>query len=170
MMYFVANQFWGIDWDHNPPLTDAVIKDAEDLLGVILPLEYLDLLRIQNGGYTKGFVFPTEHQTTWAEDHVALDEVFGIGQKEIPSGIHNILNTLYMTKEWGLPPNQVLLAGDGHWWITLDYRKNRTPTVAWLDVEVGQDYQLAKSFHDFLDGLLPSDTVDQETCTLKRRQ
>jgi hypothetical protein len=62
----------------------------------------------------------------------------------------------YMTEEWGLPPRQVLLSGDGHWWITLDYRRSDVPTVAWIDVECGQDLQIAPSFAAFLAGLRPA--------------
>jgi len=68
-----------------------------------------------------------------------------------------------LVAEWGLPQNTVPLTGDGHWWIVLDYRKNGEPGVTWLDVEVGQDIELASSFGQFLSGLLPVSAVDYET-------
>jgi hypothetical protein len=60
-----------------------------------------------------------------------------------------------MTKEWGLPPKQVLLSCEGHFWITLDYRNGRMPSIAWIDVECGEDIQIAASFEVFLSGLVP---------------
>lgn len=67
-----------------------------------------------------------------------------------------------MTREWGLPPKQVLLTGDGHWWISLDYRRGEVPSVAWLAIDHDEDVQVAPSFAAFLDGLLPSSTFDTE--------
>jgi hypothetical protein len=162
------NEFWDTDHSENPKLTDDLVIMAQEALGVTLPLSLIELLRIHNGGYTKGFVFPTVQPTSWAEDYVPLDELFGINPGEAPIGIHNLLDTAYMTSEWDLPPKQVLLAGQGHWWITLDYRSGDIPSVAWLDVDNDEDIQLAASFNEFLDGLLPANAVDEETCKLMR--
>jgi len=67
-----------------------------------------------------------------------------------------------MTEEWRLPPRQVLLSGDGHWWITLDYRNSDVPSVAWIDTECGEDIQVAPNFATFLEGLQPSSEFDGE--------
>ena len=161
-MDFARDAFWGNDYDRNPKLTPASVAAAERFLGVTLPLEYVNLLKVQNGGYTLGFVFPTAVRTAWAVDHVALDDMSGIGAMEdLPSGLHNILNTEYMTREWDLPPNQVLLTGDGHWWITLDYRTGEQPSVSWIDVDQDEDLILAPSFSAFLKGLLPKSVLDE---------
>jgi hypothetical protein len=53
-------------------------------------------------------------------------------------------------------PKQVLLSGDGHYWITLDYRNGPHPSIAWIDVECGEDVQIAESFPAFLLGLVPT--------------
>jgi hypothetical protein len=139
-----------------------MVAVAEQQLGVKLPEDYLTLLRIQNGGYTHGFGFPMTQPTTWASDHVPLDELFGIITDPDLRTSQNILVTEYMTREWGLPPKQVLLTGDGHWWISLDYRRGEVPSVAWLAVDHDEDVQVAPSFAAFLDGLLPSSTFDTE--------
>jgi hypothetical protein len=169
-MQIKPSEFWGTDYYKNPKLTDAMVAEAQRILGVTLPEAFIALLRVQNGGYTRCFVFPTSRRTTWAEDHVPLDELYGIDPKDDLTRSHNILHTAYMTEEWGLPPKQVLLAGDGHWWITLDYRKGSIPSVAWIDVEVGQDVQLAPSFEEFMAGLLPKDAVDGKTGKLKKKR
>jgi hypothetical protein len=164
------NEFWADDWDKNPATSEAIIQRVEATLGVAIPAEYLALLKIQNGGYTRGFVFPTRQRTSWAEDHVALDELNGIGRYEpLPSGLHNIYNSTYMIAEWDLPPSQVLLAGDGHWWISLDYRSRGAPSVRWLDVDSGEDLELAPTFGAFFAGLQPAANVNEETGRLHEK-
>ena len=77
--------------------------------------------------------------------------------------MHNVLLTGYMTAEWGLPAHQVLLTGDGHWWITLDYRKSQEPVISWIDVESGQDLPIAGSFREFFKGpVLESEFTDDD--------
>lgn len=147
--------FWRENYYNNPPLTDAMLAAAEHTLGVRLPIEYVTLLRIQNGGYTSRFEFPMSQPTSWAADCIPLFELSGIGSADDPIGMHNIYNRDYMTQEWGLPENQILLSGEGHWWITLDYRRDPFPSVSWIDVEVHQDIIAAKNFAQFLEGLRP---------------
>jgi hypothetical protein len=65
-----------------------------------------------------------------------------------------------MTREWGLPPRQLLLARDGHWWISLDYRQPNDPEVCWLETGVDEGLLLAQSFDDFLSSLRPESDVD----------
>lgn len=161
-MAIAADQFWGSNYYNHPPLTDEMVTVAERQLGVKLPTEYVALLRIQNGGYTHGFGFPMTRRTTWAEDHVPLHDLAGIVTDPEIRTAQNILKTGYMTEEWGLPPRQALLSGDGHWWLTLDYRNGDVPSVAWIDVECGEDIQVAPTFAAFLEGLRPSSEFNLE--------
>ena len=148
-------QFWGENYYNHPPLTVEMIRVAESTLGVTLPEEYLALLRIQNGGYTQGFGYPMSRPTSWSENHVPLPELAGIITDPGISTVQNILLSAEMADEWGIPPRQVLLAGDGHWWITLDYRDGQVPAVAWIDTECDEDFQVADTFAAFIDGLWP---------------
>lgn len=150
--------FWDNNYYNHPPLTDDMVTTAETLLKVKLPTILIDLLKIQNGGYTKGFAYPVTVKTTWSESHVPLSELFGIVTDQTIETGQNILDTAYMIEEWGLPDKQVLLNGDGHWWITLDYRQGEIPTVRWIDVECDQDIHIADSFEDFINGLVKEDT------------
>jgi hypothetical protein len=152
------HDFWGTNFYNHPMLTDEMIAQAEATLGCQLPGELIELLRIQNGGYTKGFAHPMCQPTTWAVDHVPLPDLAGIVTDSNHRTAQNLLHSEYMTKEWGLPPKQVLLSGDGHYWITLDYRKGAVPSVAWIDVECNEDIQIAPSFAAFLTGLVPIST------------
>jgi hypothetical protein len=152
------SEFWDSN-EYNHPLTEDMVNFAEEMLNVKLPNLLIELLKIQNGGYTRGFVFPMTKKTTWAENHVPLSELFGIVTDENTETSQNILDSQYMIDEWGLPEKQVLLAGDGHWWITLDYRKGDIPTVRWIDVECDEDIHVADSFDDFINGLVSEDMV-----------
>lgn len=153
--------FWDSNYYEHPPLTDDALAFAEQSLGVSLPVELVSLLRTQNGGYTKGFAHPMRLRTSWAEDHVPLNDLAGIVTDPNHRTALNLLDTEYMTAEWGLPPKQVLLSGDGHWWLTLDYRNGPAPSVAWIDVDSGEDIQVSESFASFLHALVPSSTYDE---------
>ena len=150
-------EFWDDNYYKHPPLTEETIAIAEKTLNVKLPAQFIELLKVQNGGYTKGFVFPMTQKTTWAENHVPLFELFGIVTDKSIETAQNLLDTQYMTEEWGLPEKQVLLTGDGHWWITLDYRNAESPVVRWIDVECEEEVVIANSFEDFINGLIPED-------------
>jgi hypothetical protein len=145
-----------------------MIAGIEATFRVRLPVRYVELLKIQNGGYTRGFVFGTHQSTSWAKDHVPVSELAGIGRRDLaPSGLHNLWNTEYMTREWGLPPRQLLLAGDGHCWISLDCREERDPEVCWLESESDDVLRLARTFDEFFRGLRPDSDVDQERGVLR---
>jgi SMI1-KNR4 cell-wall len=138
------------------PLTEENLVLAEQQLRVKLPPEYIALLRIQNGGDTIGFGFPMTEQRGWAIDHVPFDEMARIGHDPKFPWTFNILDSADFSEEWQLPPRQILLSGDGHWWMTLDYRKGDIPSVAWIDLELDQDLQVAPTFGEFLEGLRPT--------------
>jgi SMI1 / KNR4 family (SUKH-1) len=159
------HNFWGTEsWDKfpNPPLTEALVGQAERKLGVRLPLEYVALLRLRNGGPTQGFAFPTSQPTPWAEDHVPLDDINGIGGPDARPGDPNILDRDVIVEVCGLLPSQVPLSGDGHYYITLDYRKGPSPSVTWWDLELGEELHLSDSFAEFLEGLRPIAEFDPD--------
>jgi hypothetical protein len=145
-----------------------MVAAAERALGVTLPPEYLQLMRTCNGGYTRNAACPSPRPTGWAPDHVPVDVIFGIPSpgdaSRFKTGL-GILVTGYMTAEWGLPQGLVLLSGNGHSWIALDYRRSGPdgpPAVAWLDGERNEDLRLADSFEDFLRHLVPADQFRSE--------
>ncbi|PSL41618.1 SUKH superfamily protein [Planomicrobium soli] len=133
------------------PLSDEIVKEAEKLLKIKLPTSYISILKQQNGGYIKFNAHPSAAPTSWADDHVNVENIFGIGTgKE-----KGILESEYLIQEWGLPKNVVLISGDGHSWIALDYRNSKAdPPVIYLDVEQNQEIRLAKNFEEFINGLV----------------
>jgi hypothetical protein len=101
-------EFWGNNCYKHPPLTDAMVAEAEAILGVRLPPLLLDLLRIQNGGYTKGFAHPMSQKTTWSANHVPLDDLGGIVTAGAVASPLNLLKSAEMKAEWDLPSGQTL--------------------------------------------------------------
>ena len=151
-------RFWNPPGEETfAPLTRADVERAEAELGVRLPAAYVELLEVQNGGYVaREFdAFPTEAPTSWAEDHVWVRTLAGIG----PSA-HSMSLTADPSA-WGLPPGTVPFSGDGHYAIALDYRDGRMePAVGWLDTEAGQDLALAPDFLCFVEALVPMEDFD----------
>ncbi|MFF2780569.1 SMI1/KNR4 family protein [Streptomyces sp. NPDC058052] len=159
----VKATFWGEGrYGVQSPLTSAVIEDAERRLGVRLPASLLEVLRVQNGGVVAELwnAFPTDVPTSWSENHVPLDDLMGIGRRD---GQLSLLDTAYLVEEWGLSSPVVLLSGDGHCWIALDYRvcgKRGEPSVTWFDVDDGTELPLAADFRTFVERLTASESLD----------
>ncbi|MCM3791516.1 SMI1/KNR4 family protein [Domibacillus indicus] len=130
------------------PLTEEMIRYAEKELDVTLPEAYINMLKEKNGGYMEPASYPTKVPTSWADDHIQIDYMKGIGEAE------GILESFYLIEEWDLPDRVVLLSGDGHTWIALDYRNtDQEPPVIYIDTEDEQIFQLAPNFAAFVDGL-----------------
>ena len=150
--------FWMYE-DEDPytlkKVTEKDILKAEKKLGVILPKECKELILQQNGGYINYNAFPTDRPTSWAKDHIEFDYLLGLGKKE------GILESQYLIKEWGLPDNLILIHGDGHTWVALDYRDTKeNPPVHYFDSELQENFRLADSFGEFLSKLYTDDSVD----------
>ncbi|MFD9010003.1 SMI1/KNR4 family protein [Streptomyces sp. NPDC059552] len=159
----VKATFWG-EGLHGvqPPPTDAVVQDAERQLGVRLPASLLEILRVQNGGLVAELwnAFPTDVPTSWSEDHVPLDDMMGIGRHDDRL---SLLDSPYLVEEWGLPSPLVLLSGDGHCWIALDYRacgERGEPSVTWFDVDTDTELPLATDFQTFVERLTAAVSFD----------
>lgn len=120
------------------PLTDDVVAEAEKAIGYRLPDAFLDLLRIQNGGYIR-FSLP----------EMVHDSIAGIGPN-FPSltGFDLEASQEYVSFPLrGLAP----FDGDGHWHLCLDYRKNPiVPTITYVDIECDSESHIADSFDDYL--------------------
>ena len=72
-----------------------------------------------------------------------------------PNTSASIFDSTYLIKEWGLPDNLVLLAGDGHTWLALDYRHTRnSPEVIVIESDKCQSLVVSKNFDEFIDSLV----------------
>ncbi|MFD4419347.1 SMI1/KNR4 family protein [Bacillus safensis] len=153
--------FWEIDDEGYYTLkkiTAEEVAKAEKKLGVTLPDTYKKLILEQNGGYIIHNAFPTTHSNSWAEDHIQFNHLLGIAEDE------GIMDSAYLIKEWELPEGLVLISGDGHTWVAMDYRKTKeNPAIHYFDVEMEEDFKLADSFDEFIQGLYTAEyTVDEE--------
>lgn len=142
------------------PLDNGMIHSAEQSLGYKLPSSYIRLLGSRNGGTPSRDCFPTSTPTSWANDHVAISGIRGIGGER---GIDSpSLGSLSMIKEWGYP-NIGIVIGEcpsaGHDVVMLDYSlcgKDGEPRVIHVETECAspQITVLASDFQSFIDGLV----------------
>ena len=162
--------FWASDFDEpNPPVTDALIRRVETLLNVKLPETYISLMREQNGSHLKSNAVsfaeppaPTMKYYT-GEGSISLGAIFGLNHDPDASG--GIAQTLRLAKEWDLPEGLVLLDGDGHTWVALDYRGSKSePSVVFHVADTGESATIADSFGDLLERLriLPEYQDDED--------
>ena len=153
--------FWtDSDYFTGPPLEDRMVRAAEQLLGYKLPSSYVRLLRSRNGGTPIRNCFPTSTPTSWAQDHVAISGIRGIGGEwgiDSPS-----LGSLPMIAEWGYPAIGIVVGecpSAGHDVVMLDYSlcgKDGEPRVVHVETECAspQITVLAGDFRSFIDGLV----------------
>lgn len=136
--------------------TAQQIAHAEKILGIELPNDYKELLKIQDGGYLAKGICLTDFPTSWAADHFQVAELFGISTKM------SIIDSPYLIKKWALPKNIVLISGNVHNWIALDYRYGTScPSVLLLD-EDGEGIQtIALDFSSFINGLTTEDDIEE---------
>lgn len=130
-------------------LTDEDIQNAEQFFNVKLPKEFIDLLKIQNGGYLKKKRLPVHFKNDLANDHIPFDVLFGVKEKK------GIMESKYLLKEWGIKEkNLILLSGDGHFWIALDYRNdNKNPEIVYIDTTEQKITKIYDSFNEMINNL-----------------
>ena len=162
-------------WDDNEyalkeyvsqPPSDELIASVEEELGYKLPAAYIWLMKRHNGGIPMNTCYPCDEPTSWAEDHVAITGIFGIGREKSCS-LCGELGSQFMIDEWEYPAIGVAICdcpSAGHDMIFLDYRAcgpQGEPAVVHVDQE--NDYKithLADSFEEFIRGLEDESVYD----------
>ena len=161
---FDLANFWDDNWYAqkeyiSDPPSDELIASVEEELGYKLPASYIWLMKQHNGGIPVNICYPSDEPTSWAEDHVAITGIFGIG-REKGCSLCGELGSQFMIDEWGYPAIGVAICdcpSAGHDMIFLDYRAcgpQGEPAVVHVDQE--DDYKithLADSFEEFICGL-----------------
>jgi len=139
--------------------SDELIVSVENELGYRLPASYVALMRRHNGGIPRLTCCPTPAPTTWAEDHVAIEGIFGVG-RTLSNSLCGESGSRFWIEEWGYPDLGVYFAdcpSAGHDMIAMDYRTvgtNGEPQIVHVDQE--WDYAvtvLAPSFAEFVRAL-----------------
>ena len=161
---FDLTNFWDDNWYAlkeyvSDPPSDELIASVEEELGYKLPAAYIWLMKQHNGGIPVNTCYPCDEPTCWAEDHVAITGIFGIGREKSCS-LCGELGSQFMIDEWEYPAIGVAICdcpSAGHDMIFLDYRDcgpQGEPAVVHVDQE--NDYKithLADSFEEFIRGL-----------------
>ncbi len=150
------------------PPSDELIASIEQELGYKLPASYIWLMKQHNGGIPADTCFPTDCSTSWADDHVAISGIFGIGREKKYS-LCGKFGSQFMIDEWEYPAIGVAICdcpSAGHDMIFLDYREcgpQGEPKVVHIDQEC--DYEitpLADNFEEFIRGLVNDDDFEFE--------
>lgn len=161
---FDLTNFWDDNWYAlkeyvSDPPSDELIASVEEELGYKLPAAYIWLMKQHNGGIPVNTCYPCDEPTSWADDHVAITGIFGIGREKSCS-LCGELGSQFMIDEWEYPAIGVAICdcpSAGHDMIFLDYRvcgPQGEPAVVHVDQE--NDYKithLADSFEEFIRGL-----------------
>jgi hypothetical protein len=159
----------------NPPLEDATLAEVERRLGVKLPAAYVAIMRdLHNGGYVPSMLIRVDAPVSEDLAHALLDN--GYATLGSLAGVtlteedwqRSILGSPKMIEEWGLPSGLVLIDGDGHSWIALDYREpGAEPRVVAIDSDSGGSIELAPTFDAFLERLVLFEDVFDEDGELR---
>lgn len=155
MLNYIWNKGDVLDEYELPEITNIEIEQAEKLFGVKLPASYLDLMREKNGGT---LLYNSFSSKKVEDGFLIIDYLLGVSLED------GIGETPYMIDEWELPSEIILLSGDGHSWVVLDYRNysGENPPISFIDVEVNKDVKIAKDFTDFVTHLQKGEYVDNE--------
>jgi hypothetical protein len=164
-----TSDFWdsGKRYRTGPPLTDGMVREAERLLGYRLPESYLRLLRQRNGGEPRRCCFPTTVRTYWAEDHICIRSLLGVGFEQ---GIDGEMESRYLIPEWGYPDVGIVIADTpsaGHDVVMLDYSlcgPQGEPRVIHVETESEEPIVivLAPDVEAFAKGLVDCSRYDEE--------
>ena len=168
---FDITGFWedcGYAADHyveDPPTAESIAK-LELQLGYKIPDSYIELANAQNGGSPNNKCCPTDTQTSWAKDHIAITGIYSIGERARYS-LGGAMNSQFWIDKWGYPPIGIYFAdcpSAGHDMIALDYRdcgESGEPCVVHVDQECGyQITRIADSFEEFIRKLQPDESFD----------
>ncbi len=110
---FDFTNFWD-DCDYalkeyvDEPPADELIASIENELGYKLPASYIAMMNVHNGGMPINTCFPTEEATSWAEDHIAITGIMGIGRDKRYS-LCGAFGSRFMIEEWGYPDIGVVI-------------------------------------------------------------
>lgn len=163
---FWQNSDYAAEAYTEPPPSDELIARVEADLGYRLPAFYVALMRTRNGGIPRYRYFPTTEATGWADDHIAITGIVGIGYDKLYS-LCGGLGSQFMLDEWEYPAIGVVVAdcpSAGHDLVMLDYRAcgpTGEPAVVHIDQENDcHTITLAPSFEAFARGLRPEEAFE----------
>ncbi|WP_164849649.1 SMI1/KNR4 family protein [Niallia taxi] len=154
-------EFWNYKLKDDPyKLQNINKKDielAEKAFHIKLPQAYIDLLIEQNGGCLKNTYLPVNFKN-WADNHILFDYLLGIKKDK------GIMESNYLLKEWGVKEkNLIIISGDGHFFIALDYRTNEEkPTIVYIDTTENQITKIYEDFSTMVNSLYEEEDLENQ--------
>jgi len=135
----------------NKPATDEEITRVEQTLGRKLPTDFLQLLKIANGGIVKDAhqAFPVEFSIESGDQFIAVEEIMGANEE-------GLMLSDYFIGEWELPEELVLFSGSGHAWVGFNYENREIPNVVYVEPDDGDGnkfHVLADTFDELISKL-----------------
>ncbi|WP_339254108.1 SMI1/KNR4 family protein [Sporosarcina sp. FSL W8-0480] len=135
----------------NKPATDEEIKNVEQTLGRKLPSDFLQLLKIANGGIVKDTyqAFPVDFSIESGDQFIVIEEIMGANEE-------GLMMSNYFIKEWDLPEELVLFSGSGHAWVGFNYKNREFPSVVYVEPDDGNGnnfHVIADTFTEFVSKL-----------------
>jgi hypothetical protein len=128
-----------------PPLTTDMIRDAEEKLGYPLPAEYIELMKIQNGGEIRCGLDPA--------GMIPHNSIMGIGPNK-GSINNNVIQRM-------LPAGLIPLEASIDYCLCLDYREDgQHPCITVIDGRIDQEMKvflvlnelvIAENFREYLE-------------------
>lgn len=138
-------------------LTNEDINLAEKHFNVKLPKAYINLLKQKNGGELHYNALPISLDRWENDNHIIIDHLLGIKEN------NGIMETDYYVKEWEIKRrNIILLSGDGHEWLALDYDKTEEPKVIFIQTDNERIIEIYSSFDKMLENLYLHEEIEEE--------
>lgn len=132
-------------------LTDNRIKEVEEFLEYKLPKSYIELLKIQNGGYIN-------YENCW------LTAIYGIGENnKVFYGLEELFDTAKV--EWEYPSIWIPFGEtqSGHDWYVMDYSvvdQNGEPRIVRIENEDDNSrYLVANNFEEFINKVYNNEDI-----------
>lgn len=135
----------------NKPATDEEITRVEQTLGLKLPSDFLQLLKIANGGIIKDThqAFSVDFSIESGDQFIMVEEIMGANEE-------GLMLSDYFIEEWDLPKELVLFSGSGHAWVGFNYENREVPNVVYVEPDNGDGnnfHVLADTFNEFISKL-----------------
>ena len=131
--------------DNRPAATEAQIDDCERHIGRSLPAELRRLLLVQDGGVSNFAGFED------GERYFPVFPIFGAGGA---TRTDTLMRAFDQRRVDGVPDGIIMIAGEGHSWLGLDYRVGVEPAVVFRQTDEDLIEVVARTFAEFLAGLI----------------
>lgn len=125
--------------------------------GLRIPVQYINYAGTHSSHVIKLPKSSSDANHRYFDDgFYAIGDFIGLD----PNEGRSIFDNTWFLREWELPEKLVLIGGDGHEWLAFDYRDSpEEPRVIVIESEYCEFKILAKTFRDFIESLLPYESV-----------